>query len=197
MSGIDKILEEIRINSDNTVNEIINKAKTEADNILAQANIEADRELENLKTQCELECKNIIERANSSANLIEKKAILETKQKIIFDTINIAHSSLLSLSDDEYFKLIIKMIERYSSGNNGQILFNEKDIGRLPLHFSEKISKVSKGTLKVGDIPVDIDGGFILSYGNIEENCSFNAIFDGNREVLQDKINKLLFEQEV
>ena len=197
MSGIDKILEEIRINSDNTVNKIINKAKTEADDILVQANTEAERESEKLKAQCELECKNIIERANSSANLIEKKAILETKQKIIFDTINIAHSSLLSLSDDEYFKLIIKMIERYSSGNNGQILFNEKDIGRLPLSFSDKISKVSKGTLKVGDTPVDIDGGFILSYGNIEENCSFNAIFDGNREVLQDKINKLLFEQEV
>lgn len=197
MSGIDKILEEIKINSDNTVNEIINKAKTEAADILVQANTEAERESEKLKAQCELECKNIIERANSSANLIEKKVILEAKQKIIFDTINIAHSSLLSLSDDEYFKLIIKMIERYSSGNNGQILFNEKDIGRLPLRFSEKISKASKGTLKVGDTPVDIDGGFILSYGNIEENCSFNAIFDGNREVLQDKINKLLFEQEV
>lgn len=194
MSGIDKILEEIRINSDNIVSGIINKAKTEADNILAQANMEADRESEKLGAQCELECKNIIERAQSSANLIEKKAILRAKQKIIFDTINVAHNNLLSLSDDEYFKLIIKMIEKYSSKDKGQILFNEKDIGRLPLLFSAKILKASKGTLKVGDTPVDIDGGFILSYGNIEENCSFKAIFDANREILQDNVNKLLFE---
>lgn len=197
MSGIDNILEEIKTVSDNAVIGIIKKANTEADDILAQANIEAEKKCNCLKAQCELECKNIIERAYSSASLIEKKAVLQAKQKIISQTIDAARNKLLSLSDDEYFRLIIKMIEKHSSGDKGYILFNKKDINRLPLLFSAKISKVSKGTLKLGDTPVNIDGGFILVYNNIEENCSFKAIFDGNRELLQDKVKSLLFDKEV
>ena len=39
----------------------------------------------------------------------------------------------------------------------------------------------------------DIDAGFVLTYGGIEENCSFDAIFDSARETLQDKAQELLF----
>ena len=36
----------------------------------------------------------------------------------------------------------------------------------------------------------NIDGGFILKYGNIEINSSFDAIFDENKEELIDIVNK-------
>lgn len=197
MNGIDNILEEIRENSDNTVRDIISKANTEADDILKKADIEIEKSCKSLKSDCELECKNIIERANSTANLIKKRAILESKQKIISETINEARNRLLSLDDDEYFKLVIKMIEKHSSEEKGYIFFNKKDIERLPPNFSEEIFKLSKGTLMLGDTPVDIDGGFILVYNNIEENCSFKAIFDDNIELLQDKVKKWLFDEGV
>ena len=38
-----------------------------------------------------------------------------------------------------------------------------------------------------------IDGGFILVYGDIEENCSLEALFAVSKEVLQDKISALIF----
>ena len=38
-----------------------------------------------------------------------------------------------------------------------------------------------------------MDGGFILCYGGIEENCSFDAIFDSAREHLQDAVQRILF----
>lgn len=38
-----------------------------------------------------------------------------------------------------------------------------------------------------------IDGGFLLLYGGIEENCTFRALFDDKREELQDLTNQILF----
>lgn len=193
MSGIDNILNQIKQDSDNIVNEIITNAENKVNEIFAQANKDSKEIAETLHKEAEMECDNIIERANSTGDLIRKKAILRAKQEIISSTISNAHTKLLSLNDDEYFNLIIKMIEKYSSNEKGKIMFNKRDLERLPLLFSAKVSKVCNGNLKIDSNPVNIDGGFILSYGNIEENCSFQAIFYENTEILQDKVNKLLF----
>ncbi|MBR6005282.1 MAG: hypothetical protein IK063_03535, partial [Clostridia bacterium] len=39
----------------------------------------------------------------------------------------------------------------------------------------------------------DIKNGFILRYGLIEINCSFDSVIDENREELKEKVNAILF----
>ena len=39
----------------------------------------------------------------------------------------------------------------------------------------------------------NIDGGFILIYGGIEENCSIDAMFAEKRDELLDQVRKILF----
>lgn len=46
--------------------------------------------------------------------------------------------------------------------------------------------KISRQTRK-------IDGGFVLVYGGIEENCSFEALFDAKHDELQDKVHGIVF----
>ena len=43
--------------------------------------------------------------------------------------------------------------------------------------------------------PCAIDGGFVLIYGGMEENCSFSALFDANREDFLDAAKAVLFEE--
>ena len=50
--------------------------------------------------------------------------------------------------------------------------------------------------VSIAQEPANIDGGFILSYGGIEENCSFDAIFRSEREKLQDIVSGILFKDE-
>ena len=40
--------------------------------------------------------------------------------------------------------------------------------------------------------PRPIDGGFILVYGGVEENCSIEALFYAEQERLQDKVQAFL-----
>ena len=49
------------------------------------------------------------------------------------------------------------------------------------------------GSLTLSDDTADIDSGFILRYGGIEENCSLKALFADRQEELQDLVHKLLF----
>ena len=40
---------------------------------------------------------------------------------------------------------------------------------------------------------LETDGGFLLVYGGIEENCTLKAVFSAKREELSDQVNRMLF----
>ena len=66
----------------------------------------------------------------------------------------------------------------------------------MPAGFAEKIKSIAAskgGNLKVSEKPEKMDGGFLLVYGGIEENCTIRAVFDSKREELSDQVNRLLF----
>ena len=80
--------------------------------------------------------------------------------------------------------------------SKGEIIFNAKDKERLPSDFATLLNQAASekgGSLQISDQSCPIDGGFILTYDGIEENCSFNALFETNIEILQDQIQRLLF----
>ena len=75
---------------------------------------------------------------------------------------------------------------------------SEADKKHLPDNFEKSIKEIlsdkKEASLTVSEEAPDLNGGFILKYGDIEENCSFDAIFSVSRESFQDKVNELLFE---
>ena len=38
-----------------------------------------------------------------------------------------------------------------------------------------------------------MNGGFVLAYGGIEENCSIDALFEERADALSDAVRKILF----
>ena len=78
----------------------------------------------------------------------------------------------------------------------GTVYFSQADLDRLPAGLEERLNaavREKNASLKISGESREIDGGFVLSYGGIEENCSFDAIFDSAREHLQDEVGKILF----
>ena len=49
------------------------------------------------------------------------------------------------------------------------------------------------GKLTVSKETRPIDGGFVLLYEGIDQNCSITSLFETHIESVQDKIQKLLF----
>ena len=190
MAGIDKILEHIKNEAETDVNKVIAEAKKEADNIISEAKKHSENQLKHQNAKNDVEYNDKIKRGESAAALKEKRMILEAKQNIIQKVIEESKNSLYKLSDNEYFEVIEKMAKKYSTGEKGMLLLNANDLKRLPADFGKKIESTG---LEVSKETREIAGGFVLVYGDIEENCSFDALFLAEKENLQDKVGELLF----
>jgi V/A-type H+-transporting ATPase subunit E len=198
MTGLEKILKHIEEDAAATAGSVIREAKDKAEELVASAKEEAQKKCIDIALQSKINVEASLSRAESAALLQEKKLILNTKQQIISDFIASAKESLIKLSDEEYFKVIIKMVQKYALAKPGQILFSDADKGRMPKQFEETLSAAlseKKGAaLMVSEETRDLGGGFVLIYGDVEENCSFDALFFAAAESLQDKVCELLFE---
>ena len=194
MTGLDKILEEIKAEAQANADATLLEAQEKANKILSDAEIEANKKADEISKNSDKKVEDILNRGNSSANLEKQKAKLVAKQQVINTMLSKALSKMENADNKTYFQIILKLIEKNSQNSKGKIAFNKDDLSRLPDKFISEINKVSKDKLELSDTPANIKSGFILIYGGIEENCSFDAIFRSKHEELTDKISALLFQ---
>lgn len=193
MSGIDKIIKHIEDDTNAVCEEIITSAQNKAEAILSKAREDAAKIQADSEKILKDKVVDIKKRSDSAAELEERKTLLCTKQDIIDEMLGKGLQEVKSLQDEAYFELILKMIEKNSLEQNGEIKFSDKDKKRMPKEYISEINKVSRGKLTLSPESAAIDAGFILVYGGIDENCSFDAIFASENETLKDKAGKLLF----
>lgn len=198
MTGLEKILKHIEDDAAAAAESIVKQAQDEADKMLADAKEDSGKKCADIAERSRNDIQACLSRAESAALLKEKKLILSAKQQIINEVIAKAKESLLELPDKEYFDVIIRMVKKYALGQAGQILFSKADRKRLPEQFEavlqSALSDTEGATITVSERTGDIDGGFILLYGDVEENCSFDALFFASKETLQDKVYDILFK---
>lgn len=199
MTGLEKITDRILAEAGAQADEIREKAEEEAGAVLREAKESLLRLREEAENREALVKKELETRARSSASLKKRQLILSAKQDIIREQIERAHQSLLEMEPEEYFSLIEQMVRQFSLPREGEIRFSERDLKRLPDGFDKRLEQAAAergGSLKTGSEPASVDGGFLLDYGGIEENCSFQALLAAKRDECSDQIQKLLFETE-
>lgn len=198
MTGLEKILKTIQEEAQASADAIISQAEQEVEQILTAAKKEAELKSSQIAEKSEADVKDVISRAESAAALLERKLLLDTKQTIINEIIGKARKRLSELSDDEYTEMILSMVKKYSHNKKGRLLFPISDKKRLTKDFPEKLSAILSqkqgASLDIEEGALSFEGGFLLIYGDIEENCSFDALFAEERDALQDKVNSLLFD---
>ncbi|MFU0828211.1 MAG: V-type proton ATPase subunit E [Lachnoclostridium sp.] len=198
MTGLEKITKHIKESAQTFADQTLEKANEQAKQILANARLEGEKECARIKDQSKQEVQSCLSRAESAANLQKRKLILSAKQEMIRDVFNHAKENLTGKPDKEYFDILLKMIKKYALNKPGKIILSETDKKRLPAGFSEMLNtclaEKTGAMLTVADETANIDGGFILTYGDIEINCSFDALFAEAKDVLQDKVSEILFQ---
>ena len=193
MSGIDVIISQIEQDTQAVCEKIIAEAQAKADKILAEARDQAQSVAAAGKDKTAARVADIKKRGDSAADLEEKRVMLRAKQDIISTMLKKGLDDAKNLPDNEYFALIVQMVEKYSQPEDGIICFGRRDKERMPDDLPERVNSAAKGRLTLAVEDADIDAGFILKYGGIEQNCSFDAIFASEAETLSDRAGKLLF----
>lgn len=198
MTGLEKITTQIIDEAQAAAQKARAAAQEEASEILASAKTQRDELAAQMAAEAHAQSAVIAANAQSGAALKRRQVILSAKQQIICETIAQAKASLLAMDEKEYFSLLLKMAGKFSLPQKGQLLLNPKDLARAPKDFdvllSKAIEQIPGAALSLSQQTRPIDGGFILDYDGIEENCSFEALFYASQEALQDKVHDFLFQ---
>jgi len=68
------------------------------------------------------------------------------------------------------------------------MLLSQKDLDRLPAGFANRL-----GDITIAPQPVNISDGFILVYGDVEQNCTFDALVSARLDDIKDALNAYIF----
>ena len=196
MTGLEKILSQIEYESDDRCKTIIANAEAKAQEIISEAEAQAKTEADKSREAIEKRVEDIKQSTASSVELNKSKIILKAKLEAIDEMLSESLKTIKSLPDREYFDMLKTLILNNAKDGEGVLHLSEKDCKRLNDGFIADVNNSLGGgkSVVLGD-NTDIDSGFVLVYGDIDINCSFDAIVSSKRDELRDTLNALLFTE--
>lgn len=191
VAGLSSIIGQINRESVETAEKITAKAKEDAKQIIKKATESANDKIEAAKHKADIVFKTEFEREETSAEHGMSQTILEAKQKLLDKSVASAAEKLKSLDVKEYFNFLQTLITKYAQNKKGELLLSNNDIERMPDVFKNFIAK-NYSELNILESE-NIDGGFVIKYGDIEENCTINALIEENIDSIKEKAYTKLF----
>jgi len=192
LTGLENILNGIKSDSEKIAADLIKEAEKKASDVIAEAKAEAEKILSAEEEKSKLLAENILNRAKSSAEVNAKRIYLSKKQELIEEVIKAAKEKLNALDGDEYLKVLKDIITKNVSNTDGEIVLSKSDLekvsGELGEFLKEKRLNISERVLP------ENKKGCILVYSNVEENCTFDELFDAYSESVSDKVQEFLFD---
>ncbi|MCL2125520.1 MAG: V-type proton ATPase subunit E [Oscillospiraceae bacterium] len=199
MNGIEKIIAHIKSESDAECEDIRRAAAEECEQIRSKyAKAEQD-EYEKLLATGKLDADNRLERMHSLAMLESKKHVLMTQQEMVADAFEYAAKKILGLPEPEYVALLAKLAAAASMTGGETLVLSPADKGRIGAAVLEGANGALRAAgknagLTLAEKTADIRGGLILSGGDIEVNCSIDALLEECRNELSPAIAAILFD---
>lgn len=195
MTGLDRIVEKILEESQKNCDEILRGAAAEVKAIITEARIKAKAESDKIISDAQKTAARKQAVSKSTAESITRNRYLEIRNAILNDIISAAYLEIEKFSDEEYFAMLRKLCIKNIQTGECEMHLSGYDLGRLPDDFEMSINSeiYEKGAVHISGTPADIENGFILSYGDIEINCTLRAVFDENMDNLKDMLSTALF----
>lgn len=191
----EKILQDARVKAD----EIVKAATVEADEILSQA-----RALAAKRRDEELACGR--ERAEESrrriltlAELDARRQVLATKAFLIEEVFSEAARRLAVLEPAAYKAYLKKAMLSATRTGDEEVIMSPQDQHTIGSEVvtevnAELANRGQKASLRLSNTVREFAGGFVLKSGNVETNCTFDAILAREREAMLVDVARLLFE---
>lgn len=196
MTGLEKMKSQILDEAKALADSKIAEANRRAEEILEEAKADAEKSVASISQRSDKDVANYRERIISSIDLQKRTKLLAAKQEVIAQVLDQSYDRLKTMETGEYFAMLLKLAEKYVLPQEGIMYFSQADLGKMPENFKSDVKKLAEtkgGMLDISGEGRNIENGFVLAYGGIEENCTLRAIFDAKRDEFADKIHHILF----
>lgn len=190
MTSSEKILAGIAEESKAQADKINSDAEKQAADIIAAAREKAESEAEKIKAEAEKKAELIINSGKSSAELLKRDTALKCRRGLIEKALITVADTVNAYSDKDYFDFLLTLIKKERLNGKGEVYLSVKDKARDTASFKSELEALG---FTLSDNFADINGGFILKYGDIQINGELSALIHEKRDVLTDELNKALF----
>ena len=190
MTSSEKILAGIAGEAKTEAEKITAEAEKQAAEITAAAKAEAETDAGKIRAAAEKKAELIINSGKSSAGLLKRDTALNCRRELIEKALNFVADTVNAYGDKDYFDFLLTLIKKEKLNGKGEVYLSVKDKARDIAAFKSELSALD---LTLSDTFADINGGFILTYGDIQINGELSALIHEKRDVLTDELNKALF----
>jgi len=188
MAGINKIIAKIKQDSAEQCESILSEAKKQAGVILADAMARAAQESEAAIAEARKKADFDVAAAGPRAAQNEKRVLLQAKNEVIGQVIASSLAKLKALPVSEYFDVLARLAVACAQDGPGEMRLSQKDLDRLPSDFAGQLKNIT-----IASQAANIPDGFILVYGDVEQNCTFEALVSARRDDIKDALNAYIF----
>jgi len=182
----EKIIEQIKTDSQKEASKILKDAEKEAANIIDTAKQQAKQEAEKILANGKIQSENIKKILVSKASQGTKRDVMKAREKIIDECFVKAHHKLSTLNEQKYKKIVTKLMQ------DGCKKLGEDCAVLTSRDIDKKIAK-DLGLQVTG--PVESCGGIILKSGDgrVALDNTFDGILKREKDKIRIKVGRLLF----
>ena len=191
LSGIDKILEKIRQDSNEKETGILDAARKEAEQTIRDAKVKAEDFLSVCQKTAEQEMAFLKSQRESQRKARAKQMLLQEKRNQIDKSFVLARDTVLNLPLPKYERFMESLLTGEESG--GELLLSEKDCKRL--EKSDFAKKLRHKNLRLSKEFLKEDGGFMIRREKVMINKSLSSLFSEQKAGLEPKLAEILFEE--
>lgn len=195
MNGIEKIIDRISGDAQREIDDVLAKARAEAEEITAQYQAQAKAEADDILARGERAAVERGQRLASVAQLECRKGVLAAKQEVIEEAFQLAMQKLTQLPQEEYVALLADLAVQAAAKGNEKLIFSVADRARVGkavvVAANQKLG--DRGQLTLSQETRPMQGGFILSDGQVEVNCTFETLVRLQRGTLSTQVADVLF----
>lgn len=194
MNGMDKILERISGDAQAQADQILADARDQADQIRQRWAQQGRQEAQDILERGRLQAQRHGERMDSSAQLECRKQVLAAKQEVIEEAFQRALEKLCALPREDYVAVLSKLAAQASTTGREKLIFSPVDRNTVGKEVAMAANQIlGDGGLTLSEECREMRGGFVLSDGAVEVNCSFAALLRAQRQQLTGQVAALLF----
>lgn len=195
MTGLEKITASILEQAKANEEAILSYADSKAEKVLKEAETKAQAEYDGIVGKANEIAQKNIEVAESENDALRSRELLSAKVEAVYEVIDILKKEVLALPEPEYFAFMEHLVIRYATAPGGVVHFSARDLARLPKNFISDVNGKLEYKVTLSDTPAEIENGFILDFGDIEENCSIDALLLSMQDALKENIVQSLFAE--
>lgn len=196
MNGIERITARIDAETQAEIDRIRENAEAEAEKITQRYRSQAETEAADLRERNARAAAEREERLVSSAQMDARKTALAARQEMVDKAYALALEKLCTLSDEQYIQTVASLLVQAAPDGTGEVIFSKEQrerVGSAAVALAN--SRLGGGKLTVSDQTRPLKGGFILSNGRVEVNCSFDTLVRLQRTETAGAVAGQLFPQ--